>query len=290
MREFARTWFSALRPKYWIISIFPLLIGASFSTDVSRFLPLAVAIIIWGPIFSGATYLANQYYDREHDKQNPRTRRLPLATGKITENTVKMSASLLFILGFLLSLTINSTFTGFYLTGVLLSITYSAPPVRLKEHAFTGLTVNGVGYGIIVLYAGWSLEHGISMHPLLLGIPLALAIGAGYVYKVVEDVWTDRKFDVQTIAVKFGWKSAVASSAILTILAYATISFFAAFGWINPLFGAVLPVGLIATLIFYRMLVPPTNYFEVKKNERQLSSCLLITLAMILLITLKSGI
>lgn len=279
-----REWIIALRPQYWIVAIFPLLIGTSFSGSLPPLPVLIAATLIWGPIFSGATYLVNQYYDRDLDKRNPRTENLPLVKGEISEGIAKASSVFLFGLGGLLSLGLGPMFASLYLIGVLLSITYSIPLTRLKTRPILSVIVNGIGYGIVALYAGWILTRGLSIKPMVLGIPLTLAITAGYVYKAVEDVDIDENFNVRTIAVELGEIRALKLSWILTLLAYASLFASSLVGWLNLWFTALMTLGLIASLIFLRLLNSPTKN-NVRQNGWYLSICLMTTFVLMFVLT-----
>lgn len=192
---------------------------------------------------------------------------------------------LLFALGGLLALDLGLTFASLYSIGVLLSIAYSVPPVRLKARPTLGVVANSVGYGIVTLYAGWILTRELSMKPLLLGIPLALAIAAGYVYKTVEDLPVDEKFDVNTVAVELGKIRALKLSWILSLLAYASLLAGSLAGWLDPWFATLTPLGLITTLIFLKLLNSPSKN-NVRQSAWYLSICLMTTFVLIFMLTM----
>lgn len=204
MRGKMGTWLVAMRPRYWFVPVLSLLVGAALPSTGFGLSNVVVATVVFGPFFSGGTYLLNQYYDRGVDRKSTRTADLPVAEGELSLNAVKMASVTLFVLGLALTFALNLRFTILYLLGVALSAAYSMPRARLKGRAVVSVLANGFGYGIIALYAGWVLVEEFSLRPLTIGIPLFLAISSSYVYKSVEDVWADAMFGVQTIAVKLG--------------------------------------------------------------------------------------
>lgn len=118
-----------------IWDVFPLVFNWPwFSSTISNSPELFLGFIIIGPLLGASTLLFNDYWDREPDK-SIRKKEYPLTKGLLNPGTVLWISIAFMVLAILLSYKVSILFTVLVSICVILSIVYSAPPVRLKNRA-----------------------------------------------------------------------------------------------------------------------------------------------------------
>lgn len=167
----------ALRPRQWIKN-FALFAGLIFSGQIENPVALASSIYAFG-IFCGlssATYLINDVFDVERDREHPFKRRRPIASGLIP-GFVAISLSLMLIaislnLAYIVSPILFYTGLAF----LLLQLFYSA---YLKSVILLDVIVIAAGF-VLRVYAGiWTIDAHLNVWFLLsiISFSLFLAIG-----------------------------------------------------------------------------------------------------------------
>ena len=85
--------------------------------------------------------------------------------------------------------------------GILVGIAYSVPPLRLKRIPFVDTFINGIAYGVLPFIAGWVIFGGaLSIHVLVLALPVALIIASGHCLLAIPDVEIDELHNQATTA------------------------------------------------------------------------------------------
>ncbi|UCE38487.1 MAG: UbiA prenyltransferase family protein [Thermoplasmata archaeon] len=251
-----RRYFKQMAPLFWGVSILPYYMGWSlasnkiYPTYVARilllpdpapaqnmFLELFIflgGIIAIGPLLGGATILYNDFFDRGIDKPSRRKKHLPLLKGMLKPRSIYRLSIALFSLAFLLALFISIWFALLVLACIILSIIYSSPPLRLKEHPGFDLLTNAIASGIICTMAGWIIIRPVLEFPILWGIVSFFGVGAIYLPTTIIDFEPDVKKGVKTIATYLGKRRAFYLGWSFVVLANSTIILMGLLNYIIP--------------------------------------------------------
>ncbi len=116
----------AMRPKQWAKNIF---VFAPLVFDLKLFHPVYLARTIAGflllCLISGAVYLINDLADVEKDRQHPRKRNRPIASGRLSPRLALTAAILIPLFGIPLGLVLNPLFGAILVVYFILQIAYS---------------------------------------------------------------------------------------------------------------------------------------------------------------------
>ena len=116
----------AMRPKQWAKNIF---IFAPLVFDQKLFHPTYLARTVAGLVLlcliSGAVYLMNDLVDAEKDRQHPRKRNRPIASGRLSPRLALAAAVLIPLVGLPLGFLLDPLFGGILLGYLVLQIAYS---------------------------------------------------------------------------------------------------------------------------------------------------------------------
>lgn len=166
-----------LRPHQYLKNTFiflPLFFGLKIH-HLDLLLACGVAFAAYSMIAS-AVYIFNDYQDREADRQHPRKKFRPLASGAVTTRQAAVLFGLLLMIGFGISLTINLQLFGLLLFYFVLNLAYSA---KLKHIALIDVSIIASGFVLRLLAGhfatGVELSMWIVMVTFLLALFLALA-------------------------------------------------------------------------------------------------------------------
>ncbi len=203
----------ASHPSLWLLATWLFLFGAYMSYVSGAAVPLLPLIVhgVWFTVFSSMLgYLINNYFDRALDIHNPRKRNPILHPGFYL-------AGVCFSIGALVI--VHAAFFNFQiliwvLIAVLINLTYSAPPLRLKEVPVLDLLV-GPGSTLPILFSGYALGGG---WPALLP-----AVAGFFFFCAVElshktlDIEADMRGRVRTSATAWGRASSLQVAAALML-------------------------------------------------------------------------
>ena len=140
-----------LRPHQYIknVFIFTPLFFALKITDVNLLLQTSISFIAFSLVAS-SVYVFNDWFDIEEDRNHPRKKNRPLASGTVpTKNAVLLSI-FLFSLGFGISFFINSKIFYLILIYVILNILYT---LKLKHISIIDIFIVSTGF-VIRLFVG----------------------------------------------------------------------------------------------------------------------------------------
>ncbi|MBO9371459.1 MAG: decaprenyl-phosphate phosphoribosyltransferase [Chloroflexi bacterium] len=116
----------AMRPKQWAKNIF---IFAPLVFDQKLFHPTYLARTVAGFVLlcliSGAVYLMNDLVDAEKDRQHPRKRNRPIASGRLSPRLALAAAVLIPLVGLPLGFLLDPLFGGILLGYLALQVAYS---------------------------------------------------------------------------------------------------------------------------------------------------------------------
>lgn len=232
-----RSFWRALRPEFWIVTIFPLYMGwvlasrelfpglrtavgaagraaagglsgaealAALGAWLAEAWPFLAGLACLGPLVWGSTLLYNNYRDLRADRENPRRARDPLVLGLVGERQALWGSRLLGLAGLAVAALVGPFFLAAMAACLLLSWAYSAPPLHLKGRAGFDVLVNVVGIGVLCTLAGWSLAAPVSAFPWPFLLLPVLLLASAYIPTTLVDYPTDKAFGVGTIAVALG--------------------------------------------------------------------------------------
>jgi len=219
LQRFTQTVLILLGVPFWIISLGCTYLGWAIATgQIIPDMMLILALVITSVFVTGSTFAYNDYADRELDRRNIRKKDSLLMRGRIRALTVLELAIALAVVGIILSLLINLTFTVLMGGCVLLSIMYSNPHIKLKARGGWDLVVNMVGIGILLPMAGWSVAEPIDLFPFFYLPSIFLGIGALYVLTTVADHNIDKRMGVNSLVVRFGRDNTITLGFIFLVL------------------------------------------------------------------------
>lgn len=187
-REFAAApvglglWLKAIRVHQWVKNLLifvPLLTSFSF-TDPLR-LGLALLAFAAFSLAASGTYLMNDLWDLEHDRQHVRKRERPLASGRLPLQQGVLAAALLLGGGLLLALLASWPFVAMLLGYVLLTTAYSWV---LKSYVLMDVLALALLYTYRVVAGG--VVAGIQLSPWLLAFSVFIFLSLALVKRCAE--------------------------------------------------------------------------------------------------------
>lgn len=264
------------------------------------FASLGRSVIIWTPDFLLTLLVlftmiginlvgnyVNSIYDFQIDQINKRYR--PLPSGKLTLMEVKAISAIfavttitLMILSFIgitfyrQSLEHGMVFLLLAVASAILTIEYSAPPLRLKRYLWINNLVQATIRGVIGPLAVWAVYNNINAEIMGLCLTMFVFITFSQSIKDYDDLEGDKKFGIRTLPVVYGIKKTtgliVSGTAIsfflLGILTYAKILNF----WV-----AVFYVPIAAIFLFY-LSKPNQSLLENRQSWVLFYGCMVMLL------------
>lgn len=219
---------------------------------------------------TGASMIANDYWDRDADAINSPNR--PIVSGLISINAALLYLLILVAIGLFSALLTNANCLLIALTSLSVSILYS---YRGKKLGILGNLMVGLCIAIPLFYGGfvYSDLSSIGLRALsLFDLLVFLAITGREVNKGIADVEGDKTRGERTVAILFGLKTAavVATTFYLSAVALSTFPLFLGLvSWIYLPFVSVTDIGFIASSLM--LLRDPT-----KKNAEKVKNMVLI--------------
>ncbi len=166
----------SLRPKQWTKNTL-LFAGLLFTLDQQHppavFVRAGVAFMLFC-LLASCEYLINDILDREADRQHPRKRLRPIASGRLPVPVAVAAAILLAVVGFAGAWAINLRFFGAALVYFVVALAYS---LRLKHLVL--VDVMALASGFVVRAAAGSFAVGVKNSEWLLLCTTLLALFLG---------------------------------------------------------------------------------------------------------------
>ena len=161
-----------MRPHQYIKNIFiflPLFFALKI-TDITLLFNDIVAFIAFS-LTASAIYTLNDYHDIEEDRQHPKKKDRPLASGAINKSQAIVIMTILAIIGFILMASLSLQATGILATYVVINIAYS---FYLKHVAILDVMIIAIGF-VLRLFIG-SAVTGISLSMWIVIMTFLLAL------------------------------------------------------------------------------------------------------------------
>lgn len=162
----------SMRPRQWYKNLV-IFIGIVFSLNLLNFTLWIDAISAFAVfcVLSGSIYIINDIFDIEKDKNHPKKRNRPIASGKIKPNNALLFSTLLVILALTSAYLINALFLVSAVSFFLLILIYS---LFLKELIIVDIMIISAGF-VIRAIAG-CLAIGVLISPWLIICAFLLAL------------------------------------------------------------------------------------------------------------------
>jgi chlorophyll/bacteriochlorophyll a synthase len=233
--------------------------AAGFQWGSPRHWALALlGALMTGPMGTGFSQSINDYFDRELDAINDPERPIPAGLVSLSEaraNWIVLGAATM-----LVSLLFgNPIIPVLALLGIVLSVIYSVPPIKLKKHFWLGPPAVGLGYVSMSWIAGHVIFAPITWESLVVAwINGALAAGLLFLNDI-KSVEGDRLHGLQSLAVAIGVQRTL-------LVAYATINL----AQIALMALAVVWGQLwVAAFILLSIIVPISNQIKLYRDPSQ---------------------
>ncbi|BAF72473.1 decaprenyl-phosphate phosphoribosyltransferase [Sulfurovum sp. NBC37-1] len=173
-----------------LIDIIKLIRPHQYVKNLFIFLPLFFAMKITEPallfntiiafiafsLTASAVYVLNDYHDIEEDRQHPRKKERPLASGAISRSQAVMIMSVLFVSGFLMMALLSLKAAAILAAYVVMNIAYS---FSLKHISIVDVNIIAIGFVLRIFVGstvtGIALSKWIVIMTFLLALFMALA-------------------------------------------------------------------------------------------------------------------
>jgi chlorophyll/bacteriochlorophyll a synthase len=211
-------------PVTWISPAIVALCGAlasgvesGFQWTSGRDWGLALLVMLMtGPLGTGFSQSINDYYDRDLDAINDPSR--PIPAGLVTLNEARLNWLFLGGATLLVSLVFNNPLiVVLAVLGLILSVIYSMPPIKLKKNFWLGPPAVGLGYVSMSWLAGHLVFAPLTWETVIVAwINGSLAAGLLFLNDI-KSVEGDKQHGLMSLPVAIGVKPTL-------IIAYLTIN------------------------------------------------------------------
>ena len=273
---------AALRPRQWTKNVL-VFAGLLFTLDQKHpaedFARAGLAFVLFC-LLSSAVYLVNDLVDVEADRQHPKKRLRPLASGRLGERTARVAAGILCVVALAGAWLLNVSFFAAALIYSLVTLLYT---LRLKHVVL--IDVMALACGFVLRAAAGCFAIGVPNSPwlllctTLLALFLGLAKRRGEVATLGDNPATRRILADYSLPLLDQLITIVASACIM---AYALYTFFArpGKGFVAPTPGTATaydPPFLMMTIPFVIYGVFRYLYLVHRKNEGESPESVLLT-------------
>lgn len=181
--------------------------------------------IIWGVIalvfVNAASNTLNQVHDLEIDAINKPYR--PIPRGIITKDEARTLAWIFYLVTLWRASFMNRSFAFFILLIMLMTIAYSAPPIRFKKRLWVNNFSIAFTRGILGFVAAWCIfdENPFdNPDPWAMGLIMCIFLFGTITTKDFNDVKGDKAFGMRTLPVVYGVRFSAAFTALFFIFPF----------------------------------------------------------------------
>ena len=239
----------ATRPQFFPAVIVPIVLGTSYGWyKDGMFDPaLFVLSLTAGILYHGGLNLLNDYFDHLYgtDAINP-TPLTPYAGGSRVIQRGLIPAGR--VLAFSVVLLVAGSVIGLWLayirgagiliigvTGLLLGIFYSAPPLRLASRGL-GEVVVGLNFGVLTVGGSYMVQTGnLGLDALFISLPVAFMVVAILYVNEFPDYIADSRSGKRNLVVRLGPESGRWGLFVISTLAYVSLVLAVIVGFLPPL-------------------------------------------------------
>ncbi|WP_322494825.1 (bacterio)chlorophyll synthase [Chloroflexus sp.] len=241
---------------------------------------MLLGALMTGPLGTGFSQSINDYFDRELDAINDPQR--PIPAGIVTLNEARWNWIVLGTATMLVSLVFGQPLIVYFaFVGIMLSVIYSMPPIKLKKHFWLGPPAVGLGYVSMSWMAGHLIFAPLTWQSVVVAL-INGGLAAGLLFlNDIKSVEGDRKLGLKSLTVAIGVQRTL-------IVAYATINGFEAMLMILAwMWGQY----WVAAFILLALVVPIYNQVKLYRepNQQNYVRYLLASNPFVALIQIVSG-
>lgn len=260
---------------YGFCSFVGSLLAASWKIPLSAALSVATAVTL----SAFAIYAVNDIYDVKIDAINASER--PIPSGKISLNEAKTIAVVLFIISFLVAMSVSSTALLCVAVFSGLGVGYSVPPFRFKDGYFANVCW---GLGIAVVIIGGASVSSINADSIVAAFALAFLTGGCGLTKDLKDIEGDKALGIRTIPLLLGEKRAIKFMTVMSIIGFPLFFINMLFSKINIAYLATisLTICFFASSIVVLLRNPGSKATYKKAYKIQAAAGFLIIVAFVL--------
>ena len=176
--ETLRALLISMRPKQWIknVLIFTALVFDEKLLDIQAFLATCAGFVLFS-LISSSVYLLNDITDLEADRQHPKKKTRPIASGALKVSTARWAVSVILLITIPLAYLLSPSFCLILLIYLVLNLSYS----RWLKHIIIIDVFVLASFYVIRVVAGLTLIEVTRFSPWLYVVTtlLALYIGLG---------------------------------------------------------------------------------------------------------------
>lgn len=211
------TWFAPM----WAFACGAVSAGVPFS--LAKIAPVLAGIVLAGPLVTGMSQAANDWFDRHVDAINEPDR--PVPSGRMPGRSALYLAILWTALSLLVARALGPAVLGAAALGVILAWAYSAPPFRLKKNGWLGNAACGFAYEGLPWFTGAAVMiGGVPSVPVIL-LAFLYSFGAHGIMTLndFKSVEGDAALGVRSLPVLLGVDSAARFACIMMGLPQAVV-------------------------------------------------------------------
>jgi 1,4-dihydroxy-2-naphthoate octaprenyltransferase len=272
-----RSYAMATRPMFLSASLLAVITGTSLGWNAAGRLDVTAALLalLIIALLHAAANVLNDVYDELNGADRFNTQRIYPYTGgsRFIQNGVLslvqmrnwglLLLSLATLLGLGLGAYRGTAVLGLGMTGIVLGVLYSAPPVQLAARGLGELAV-AAGFGLLpVCGAAWLQTGRFELPALLLSVPVSCWVASILLINEVPDAGSDAAAGKRTLVVRLGTRRASYLYMTLGLIAFACVGLAVMTGDLPPLTlllpGMLLPIGLL-------------NGWRIRTSEHEVAS------------------
>jgi chlorophyll synthase len=216
-----------LKPVTWFPPVWAFLCGAIASGADWRWGPVALGLLLAGPMVCATSQAVNDWFDRHVDAINEPNR--PIPSGRLPGRMGLHIAILWSLASLLVGATLGAPGIAATLVALALAWAYSAPPLRLKANGWWGNLACGLSYETLPWITAGAVLLGTLPGWPVVAIGLLYGLGAHGIMTLndFKSIEGDRRTGVDSLPVLLGaaraarvalWVMAAAQLAVAALL------------------------------------------------------------------------
>ena len=229
-----REWFLATRPWSFPMTVVSVSLGAVLAAQEGFFSPPLYLLTLLGILmFHAATNLLNDYYDVKHGVDGPgaptaKYRRHPILTGEFTPESFRNAVAVLYLFviaaASYLALLRGWPIIVLTVAGLLISVFYTADPIKFKHYPVGELFVFSVWGPLLVAGTHYVLTGALSLRAALASTPIGVLVALVLLANNLRDMEYDGALGLRTLAVVIGRERGIKLYRSLLFLVYALLA------------------------------------------------------------------
>ncbi len=227
--ELARP-FTLIAPALGMFTGSVIALGASPAVPLTIWVGVKIALgTLMAAVLNAASNVLNQVTDLTADFINKPGR--PLPSGRVSESEALRLSGWLYVLAFVLATPVGPQCTLLAGTAALMTVAYSAPPLRWKAVPYLANVVIAIPRGVLLKVAGWSCVRDFGrLEPWYIGAIFGLFLLGATTTKDFADLRGDAAAGFRTLPVVHGPRRSAWMIAPFLVLPFLLIPYGVASG------------------------------------------------------------